>query len=181
MQRLAIINRHFKLSQFSFLCWYLQIKTVENYLFRWIQGIGIIWSPQNQGLIIRNEKKWLSSRQARMSGHFPRTQIIHMAFVLLSICICLSFETQHLGLFPVSWFFASGSQGIRALASVLLMNTQGWFPSGSTAWISLLSRGLSRVFSNTTIWKHQFFGAQPSFYDLALTSTHDYWKNHSFD
>ena len=84
------------------------------------------------------------------------------------------------GSLPVSWLFASGGPSIRALASVLLMNIQGWFPLGLTGWISLLSKGLSRVFSSTTVWKHQFFGAQPFFYDLTLTSTHDYWKSHSF-
>ena len=65
------------------------------------------------------------------------------------------------GSFPMSWFFTSGSQriGASASASVLPMNIQDWFPSGWTGWIT---RRLSRVFSNTTIWKHQFFVAQPS-------------------
>ena len=60
------------------------------------------------------------------------------------------------------------------------MNIQGWFPLGLTGLISLLSKGLSRVFSSTTIWNHQFFGIQPSFWST-LISIHDYWKNHSFD
>ena len=66
--------------------------------------------------------------------------------------------------FPVSQLFASGGQstGVSALASVLPKNTQDWSPLGWTGWISLQSRGLSRVFSNTTVQKHQFFGAQPS-------------------
>ena len=67
--------------------------------------------------------------------------------------------------FQMSWFFfASGSQSIRvsASASVLPVNIQGWFPLGWTGWISLLSKGLSRVFSNTTVQKHQFFCTQPS-------------------
>ena len=65
---------------------------------------------------------------------------------------------------PVSRLFASGGRsiGASASASVLPMNTQGWFPLGLTGLISLLSKGLARVFSNTTVWKHQFFGAQPS-------------------
>ena len=69
-----------------------------------------------------------------------------------------------LGSFPVSQFFASGGQsiGASASASVLPMNIQGWFPLGWTGWISLQSKGLSRVFSNTTVQKHQFFGAQLS-------------------
>ena len=56
----------------------------------------------------------------------------------------------------------------------------GWFPLGLTGLISLLSKGLLRVFSNTTVQKHQSFGAQP-FLLSSLTSIHDYWKNHSFD
>jgi len=64
------------------------------------------------------------------------------------------------GSFPVSQFFKSGAQSIGASAAVLPMNIQGWLPSELTGLISLLSRGLSRVFSSTTVWKHQFFGAQ---------------------
>ena len=66
--------------------------------------------------------------------------------------------------FPVSQFFAWGGQstGVSALASVLPKNTQGRSPSGWTGWISLQSKGPSRVFSNTTVQKHQFFGAQLS-------------------
>ena len=66
--------------------------------------------------------------------------------------------------FPMSRFFASGGQSIRvsASASVLPMNIQKWFPLGWTGWISLQSKGLSRVLSNTTVQKHQFFGAKLS-------------------
>ena len=68
------------------------------------------------------------------------------------------------GSFPRSYFFASAGQSIEASASasVLPMNMQDWFPLGLTGWISLQSKGLSRVFSNTTVQKHQFFGSQPS-------------------
>ena len=67
------------------------------------------------------------------------------------------------GSFPVSQFFTSDGQSIRASASssVLPVNNQDWFPLGLTGLISLQSKGLSRVFSSTTIWNHQFFGAQP--------------------
>ena len=66
--------------------------------------------------------------------------------------------------FPISGLFTSGDQSIGASASapVLLMNIQDWFPLGLTGLISLLSKRHSRVFSSTTVWKHQFFGAQPS-------------------
>ena len=62
--------------------------------------------------------------------------------------------------FPMNWLFTSGGQRIRASASVLLMNIQDWFPLGLTALFSLQSKGLLRVFYNTTIQKHQFFGLQ---------------------
>ena len=76
-----------------------------------------------------------------------------------------------LGSFLTSQLFSLGGQsiGVSASPSILLMNIQGWFPLGLTGLIFLLSRRLSRVFSSTTIWKHQFFGTQPSL-----------WKNYSF-
>ena len=70
-------------------------------------------------------------------------------------------------------FFASGGQsiGASASASVLPMNIQDCFPSGWTGWISLQSKGLSRVFSNTTVQKHQFFGTQLSLYSNSYIQT----------
>ena len=72
--------------------------------------------------------------------------------------------SQHKGLFPMSQLFTSGGQSIGGSisASVLPMNIQGWFPLGLTGLITLHSKGFSRVFSNTTVQKHQFFSAQPS-------------------
>ena len=67
-----------------------------------------------------------------------------------------------LGSFPVRQLFASGGQSIGASVSVLPMSIQGWFPLGLTGFISFLSKGLSRVFSSTAVWKYQFFSAQPS-------------------
>ena len=64
--------------------------------------------------------------------------------------------------FPMSRLFTSGGQRIGVSASVLPMNIQGWFSLGLTSLISLQSNGLSRVFSSTTVWKHQFFSAQSS-------------------
>ena len=64
------------------------------------------------------------------------------------------------GSFPMNQFFASGGWSIEASASLLPMNIQGWFPLGWTGFISLLSKGPSRVFSNTTVRKHQFFSVQ---------------------
>ena len=86
------------------------------------------------------------------------------------------------GSFPMSQFFTSGGQsiGVSASSSVLPTNIQDWFPLEWTGWISLQSKGLSRVFSNTTVQKHPLFRAQPS-NGPTLTSVHDYWENRSFD
>ena len=66
------------------------------------------------------------------------------------------------GSFQMSQFFASGGQSIGVSASVLPMNIQDWFSFGGTGWISLLSKGLSTVFSNTTVQRHPFFSTQLS-------------------
>ena len=79
------------------------------------------------------------------------------------------------GIFQMSQFFASGGQSIgasaSASASVLPMNIQGWFSLGWIGWISLQSKGLSRVFSNTTVQKHQFFGPQLSLWSNSYIHT----------
>ena len=72
----------------------------------------------------------------------------------------------------MSHLFRSGAESIGASAPVLPMNIQDWLPLGWTGWISLQSRGLSRVFSNTTVQKHQFFGAQPSLW----SNSHIPWQ-----
>ena len=84
------------------------------------------------------------------------------------LCSCLqSFPAS--GPFPMSQLFVSGGQSIGASASVLPINILDWFPLGLTGWISLQFKGLSRVFSNTTVQKHQFFGAQLSLYIVQLS------------
>ena len=88
-------------------------------------------------------------------------QTISSSVIPFSSCL-QSFPAS--GSFPMSWLFASGGQsiGVSASASVLPMNTQDWSPLGCTGWISSKSKGLSRVFSSTTVQKHQFFSAQLS-------------------
>ena len=81
------------------------------------------------------------------------------------------------GSFPLSQFFVSGGQSIGASASVLPVNIQDWFPLGLTGLISLQSKGLLRVFSNTTIQKHQFFRAQLSLRDSWVFSNTITWTN----
>ena len=75
------------------------------------------------------------------------------------------------GSLPMSQLFTSGGQsiGVSASASVVAVNTRDWSPLGWTGWISLQSKGLSRVFSNTTVQKHQFIGAQLSFFIVPLS------------
>ena len=105
------------------------------------------------------------------SNSCPSSQWCHLAIsssvVLFSSCP-QSLPTS--GSFPMSQFFAWGGQstGVSALASVLPMNTQDWSPLGWTGWISLQFKGLSKVFSNTTVEKHQFLGAQLS----SLSNSH---------
>ena len=84
------------------------------------------------------------------------------------------------GSFQMSQLFTSGGQstGVSASTSILPMNTQDCSPLRWTVWISLQSKGLSRVFSNTTVQKHQFLSFLHS---PTLTSIHDHWKNHSLD
>ena len=86
------------------------------------------------------------------------------------ILYCPPLLLQSSGSFPMSQFFASGRQSIRASASapVLPMNIQDWFPLGSTGWISLQFKSINS-------------SALSFLYGLTLTSIHDYWKNHSFD
>ena len=84
--------------------------------------------------------------------------------------------------FLMSQFFPSGGQstGVSASASVLPMNIQDWFPLGWTGWISLQSKGLSRIFSNTTF--KSINSSMLSFlYGPTLTFIHDYWKKHTFN
>ena len=95
----------------------------------------------------------------------PLSQWFHLT--ISSSVVSFSFCPQSLpasGSFPMSQLFASGDQntGVSASTSVLPMNTQDWFPLGWTGWIFLKSAGISRVFSNTTVQKHQCFGVQLS-------------------
>ena len=113
---------------------------------------------------------WIVSRQAPLSITNSHTLLNLMSIelrchsVILSSVIpfsscCQSFPASRS--FPVSQFFTSGGQSTRVStsASVLPKNIQDWFPLGWTGWISLQSKGFSRVFSNTTVEKHQFFSA----------------------
>ena len=115
----------------------------------------------------------IAARQASLSISNSRSSIRLTSLswwynpAISSSVISFSFCPQSLPAsesLPMSQLFAWGGQstGVAASASVLPMNTQDWFPLGWTGWISLQSKGLSRVFSHTTVQKHQFFSAQLS-------------------
>ena len=117
---------------------------------------------------------WPSQSPGACSNSCPLSQWCHLTILssVVPFSSCLqSFPAS--GSFQMSQFFASGGQSIRvsASSSVLPMNIEAWFPLGWIGWISLKSRGLSRVFSNTTVQKHQFFGAQPSLWSNSYIYT----------
>ena len=127
----------------------------------------------SQSVVSDSVTPWTEAHQASLSITKSQSLLKLMSIVLVmpptissSVILfssCLqSFPAS--GSFPMSWCFTSGSQSFRtsASASVLPMNIKRWFPLGLTGLISLLPKGLSRVFSNTTVRKHQFFGVQPS-------------------
>ena len=116
---------------------------------------------------------WTTARQASLSitnsWSLPKLMSIESAMPSNHLILCrpLSFCLQSFpvsGSFQMSQLFASDGQsiGVSASTSVFPMNTQDWSPLGWTGWISLLSKGLSGVFSYTTVQKHQFFGSQLS-------------------
>ena len=116
---------------------------------------------------------WIAAHQALLSittpgvhsNLRPSSRWCHTA--ISSSVVSFSSSPQSLpasGSFPMNQFFTWGAQsiGVSALSSFLPQKSQGWSPSEWTGWISLQSKGLSRVFSNTTVQKHQFFSIQPS-------------------
>ena len=117
-----------------------------------------LWiSARQASLSITNS--WSSHKSTSIKSVMPSSHLILYRPLLLLPPIPPS-----IGSFPVIQLFTWGGQstGVSASTSVLPMNTHDWSPLGWTGWICLLSKGLSRVFSNTTVQKHQFFGAQPS-------------------
>ena len=139
-------------------------KIVQRFLSQSVQSLSRLWlfatpwTPAHQAsLSITNSRslfKLMSTESVMPSNH-----LIPCHPLLLPPSI---FPAS--GSFQMSQFFISGGRsiGVSTLASVLPMSTQDWSPLGWTGWISLQSKGLSRVFSNTTVQKHQFFGAQLS-------------------
>ena len=126
----------------------------------------------SRSVVTDSATPWTAACQASLSITYSQSLLKLMSIelvmpskhLILSSPSPLAFNlSQHQDLFQCQ-YFASGDQSIRvsASASVLQINIQDWFPLGWTDWISLQSKGLSRVFSSTTVQKHRFFGAQLS-------------------
>ena len=125
------------------------------------QSCPTLWDPMNRstsGLPVHHQLPEFTETHVHQV-----TDAIQPSSSVVPFSSCLQFSPPS-GSFPKSQFFSSGGQsiGVSASASVLPMNIQNWFYWGLTGWISLQSKGLSRVFSNTTVQKHHFFSTQPS-------------------
>ena len=121
--------------------------------FEWLSCVWFVMTP------------WTAAQRASQSFTISKSLLNFMSIELVM-------PSNHL-LLPMSQPIATGVQnvGASASASVLPMNIQGWFPLGLTGLISLLSNRFSRVFSSTTIWKHQSFGVQPSLWSNSHIQT----------
>ena len=150
-----LFNFHLCSTKFSYIFWKMLFSSVQPlshvWLFAtsWIAACQVSLSITNS----RNSLKLMSIESVMPSSHL----ILCRPLVLCPQSLPASES------FPMSQLFTWGGQssGVSASASVLPMNTQDSSPLGWTGWISLQSKGFSRVFSNTTVQKHQFFGAQP--------------------
>ena len=159
----------------------LELEQTLWFQFSSVQSLSHVWLLCNPmdcttpGLPVQTARAYSNSSPSSHWGHPP----ISSSIVPLFSCLQSLPASES---FPMSQFFASGGQniGVSASASVLTMIIQEWFPLRLTGWISLQSKGLSRIFSNTTVQKHPFFSPL-LFYGPILTSIHDYCKKHSFD
>ena len=129
--------------------------------FSSVQTLNRVW------LFVTPRPTFLSITNSRAcSNSCPSSQWCHptISSSVIPFSSCLH-SSPASGSFHMSQLFTSGGQsiGVSDSESVLPMNIQDWFSLGWTGWISLQSKGLSRVFSNTTVQKHQFFGAQLSY------------------
>ena len=154
--------------------WTIEFSSVRSLSCVWL--FATLWIAARQpSLSITNPRsslKLMSIESVMPSSHLILCRPLHLLPpVLPSIRVFSNESALHM-----RW----KTIGVSASASVLSMNTQDWSPIQWTDWISLQSKGLSRVFSNTTVQKHQFFSAHLSSHP-ALTSIHDHWKNHRLD
>ena len=149
---------------------YVRAKTIGDVLLKFwklqfssVQSLSHVWLSVTP---------WIAAHQASLSTNsrsLPKPMSIELVMPSSHLISVVPFSScpqsfPALGSFPMSQLFAWGGQsiGVSASTSVLPMNTQDWSPLEWTGWIFLQSKGLSRVFSNTTVQKHQFFGTQLS-------------------
>jgi len=141
---------------------------------------------QSLGPVQLFKTPWTAASQASLSFTISQRllKLMSIESVMtckhLALCRSLLLLPSISGSFPMSQFFTSSGQSIGTSASVLSMNIQDWFPLGLTDLIPLQSKGLPKVFSNTTVQEQQFLSAS-FLYGPTLTSTHDHWKNNSLD
>ena len=145
------------------MCWVTRLKIFRTCIqFSSVQSLSHVQLFATPWIAARQAS--LSSTISRSSNSRPSSQWWHQAISssVIPFYSCPQSLPASESL-PMSQLFAWGGQstGVSALASFVPKNAQGWSPSEWTGWISLQSKGLSRVFSNTTVQKHQFFGAQP--------------------
>ena len=153
-------------------------RVAGGFFFSWPQSLAcrdlssLFSSVQSLSRVRLFATPWITARQASLSitnsQNSPKPMAIELVMPSNHLILCRPLFLPSIfsssGSFPVSQFFTLGGQniGVSASASVSPMNIQDWFPSGWTGCISLQSKGLSRVFSSTTVEQHQFFGAQLS-------------------
>ena len=162
----------------------MQTQIVSKYHYRAVQF--------SRSVVSDSATPWIAARQSSLSITNSRSSlrlksiesvIPSSHLVLCCPLLLLPSIFPRIRVFPVSQFFLSGGQsiGVSASVSVLPMNSQDRFPWGLTGWISLLSKGLSRVYSNTTAQKHQFFGIEPPLWSSSHIHTWLLEKKHSFN
>ena len=145
---------------------YFNYNFIYNYNFVWFSSVQSLshvwpfatpWTAECQ-TSLSSTNSWSLLKLRSVESVMPSNHLILCRPLLLPPSIFPSIRV-----FSSEKLFASGGQrtGVSASASVLPMKIQDWFPLGQTGWISLQSKGLSRVFSNTTVQKNQFFGTQP--------------------
>ena len=171
-------------------CWFTFMMVVLILNFYWFFAIHLYPYPQLLLLLSRSHVRLFATPGTaayQASLFFPVSLNLLKSMSIESVMLCNHLILCHPLLFcllsfpepcsfPMSWLFTSGGQsiGASALASVLPMNIQGWFPLGLTGLIFLLSNGLSRFFSSNSVWKINSL-VLSHLYGPTFTSVHDYW------
>ena len=178
---------HWRIDAFELWCWTLE-SPLDCTEIQPVHPNGAQFWVLMEGLMLKLKLQYFGRLMQRVDS-FEKTLMMgkRAMNILPNRCIiCCRRKRRNLGTTTPNGvrviLFASGGQsiGVSATASVLPMNTQDWFPLGWTGWISLQSKGLSRVFS-TPQFKSINSLALSFLYSPTITSIHDNWKNHSFD